>query len=427
MYAVKCAVEHELAGICGRGFVREAGPADSVAGTPARWVAAPGTLDGLIAAARLAAEHDLAVVPRGAGTKIDWGNAPSHVDLVLDIGRLAGVWRHSPADRLAEIGAGTPLRAVQARLARSGQRVALDPASADATIGGVVAADEVGPLAHRYGAPASQVVGVSYVRADGSLAHSGGRSSGRTAEAGAAALLCGSFGTLGMIASLTVRLRPVPASRFWVCRPVWSPLEVHDLIREVLVAGLEPAAIEFDLPTALPGRSPGAAPRGAGTLAVLIEGGTASAEEEAIITQSLLGGRAVRSGVPPRWWGRYPFGAGDVALRLIAAPADLHAAVYALRDAAGVPVPVRGSAGIGLAHAALSGSTPPARVSEIIDAVRGVLLRRGGRCVVVSAPPAIRAAVDLWGGAVDLPLQRQIKERFDPAGRLSPGRHLDGL
>ena len=420
------AVERELAEICGAGFVRAAGAADMVAGTPATWVAAPGTLAGLVATVRLAVSRDLTVVPRGAGTKLDWGAAPSQVDLLLDTGRLAGVWFHSPTERMAEVGAGTPMRAAQARLARGGQRVALDPASPDATVGGVIAADEGGPVAHRHGTPAAQVIGVSYVRADGALAHSGGRSRGRTADAGAAALLCGSYGTLGVIASVTLRVQPVPATRVWVRRAVWTPLEVHDLAREVTSSGLEPAAIEFDLPAATP-RPPSGRSRGPGSVAIQLEGGTATVEEEAVIAQSLLGGRATRSATPPSWWRRYPFGPEDVALRLVASPADLPAAVYALRDAVGSPVPVRGSAGLGVAHAALPGTIPAQRVAEIIEAVRGVLLRRRGRCLVLSAPSSMRAALDLWGNVADLPLQHQIKRRFDPTGRLSPGRHVGGL
>jgi glycolate oxidase FAD binding subunit len=421
-------VHRELAEICGAGFVRSAGAADTVAGAPARWVAAPGTLAGLVAAVRVAVKHDLTIVPRGAGTKLDWGAAPSHVDLVLDTARLAGVWHHSTGEGLTEVGAGTPLRAVQARLARTGQRVALDPASTDATVGGVIAVDEAGPVAHRHGRPAEQVISVSYVRADGSLAHSGGPSRGRIPEAGAAALLCGSYGTLGVIASVTLRMQAVPAGRVWVRRAVWTPLEVHDVVRELTSAGIEPAAIEFDLPAGppgLPGRAP-RNPRGAGTLAVLLEGGVSTVEEESVIAQSVVGGRASRSATPPGWWRRYPFGPTDVALRLTAAPTDLYAAIYALRDAAGTPVPVRGSAGLGMAYAGLPASIPATRVTEIIDAVRGVLMRRGGRCVVLAAPSATRETLDLWGNVADLPLQRQIKERFDPVGRLSPGRQPPG-
>jgi glycolate oxidase FAD binding subunit len=90
-------------------------------------------------------------------------------------------------------------------------------------------------------------------------------------------------------------------------------------------------------------------------------------------------------------------------------------------------VPVRGSGGLGVVHAGLPGSLPPGRIAEIIEAVRGVLLRRRGRCVVLAAPAHVRAEVQLWASLVHQPLQRQVKERFDPAGRLSPGRPVGGL
>jgi glycolate oxidase FAD binding subunit len=144
------ALFRSLVDICGMRFARLAGPADTVGGTPASWVAAPPTVDGVAAIVRLAVEHDLAVVARGAATKLDWGARPTRADLLLDTGRLAGVWHHDPAGGFAEIGAGTPLRAAQSALARGGWRLALDGASIGATVGGVIAADEAGPLAHRH-------------------------------------------------------------------------------------------------------------------------------------------------------------------------------------------------------------------------------------------------------------------------------------
>lgn len=106
---------------------------------------------------------------------------------------------------------------------------------------------------------------------------------------------------------------------------------------------------------------------------------------------------------------------------------DLHAAVYALRDAAGAPVPVRGSAGIGTVHAVLPGSLPPGRVASILAAVRGVLLARQGRCVVVAAPAPVRRVVDLWGELPTLPRLRAAKDHLDPHQRLAPGRLPGGL
>ena len=425
-------ITRRLIEICGPRFARFAGPADEVAGRPARWVAVPGGADAAARVLKLAARHDLTVVPRGAGTKIDWGAPPERVDIMLDTGRLAGIGHRPPGHGTAEVGAGTPLRAVQATLERTNQRLAVDAPSPGATVGGVLAADEAGPLRHRHGTACDQLVGLRYLAADGELTEADGGVSGLTQ----ARLLCGSEGALGVLVSATLRVQAMPASRVWVTRPVWTPLEVHDLIRAVFAARLDPAAIELDLPAgakdrpqwdrraaamarhpSMTGRSP-ASPAGAGSLVVLLEGGPSDVAERSDRLVSLLGSRATVARSAPSWWRSYPFAPGDTALRL---------EVYALRDAAGAPVPVRGSAGLGVVHAALPGALPPDRVAAILAAVRGVLLARQGRCVVLSAPPAVRRAVDLWGELVGLARLRAVKQHLDPTHRLAPGRLPGGL
>ncbi len=305
-------MQGRLARICGPGFARPAGAADEVGGVPARWVAAPGTAADAVELLRLAAEHDLAVVPRGAGTKIDWGGAPSRVDLVLDTGRLAGI-EESADPSTVEVGAGTPLRAVRAVLARTGRRLTLDPPSADATVGGVIAADEAGPLRHRYGGPADQVSAVRYLDAHGAPA-----TVSRGADVTPAQLLCGSRGTLGLLLSATLRVRPAPPSRIWVSHPVWTPLEMHDLVQGARVEAAEPAAVEVDLPAVPPRgqRRVAAGTAGAGTLAILLEGGPADVRERANWLVDAFGGDAHATGRPPPWWGRYPAGPTEIAVRI---------------------------------------------------------------------------------------------------------------
>jgi glycolate oxidase FAD binding subunit len=283
----------------------------------------------------------------------------------------------------AQIGTGTPVRAVQAALALRGQRLAVDPPSAQATIGGMLAVNESGPLRHRYGSPAAQADRISYVDIEGMPAESDGEH-GRPGIAEVA----------GVIVSAAVRLQPLPAARRWVNVPVATPLQVHDVVEATLAQRLSPSAIEVDLPVPAGSRT---AMQSSGALAVLLEGDAAEANERARRLATVLGNAAVVTPTAPRWWGRYPFGREDVALRIAVPIADLHAAVYALRDVAGMAVPVRGSAGMGTVHAVLPGSLPPERVEGILDAVRGVLLARGGRCVVVAAPPPISTTVAMAG------------------------------
>jgi glycolate oxidase FAD binding subunit len=155
---------------------------------------------------------------------------------------------------------------------------------------------------------------------------------------------------------------------------------------------------------------------------VLLEGSPAGVEARAAAAVALLGGDAQVADAAPAWWGRYPFGAGDVALKLIAPIADLHAVLYALSDAVGAPVPVRGSAGVGVVQAALPGDLPPERVGAVLAAARTTTILRGGSCVVLNAPATIRHRVDLWGDVPGRWLMRRVKDQFDPAGTLAPDR-----
>ncbi|MDG4763237.1 FAD-binding oxidoreductase [Solwaraspora sp. WMMD406] len=415
-------VARRLTDICGPGYARAAGPADDVATAMPRWVAAPPTVAAVAEVLRLSAEHDLALVPRGSGSKMHWGATPSHVDIVLDTARLAGVWHHPPDAATAQVGAGTPLRKAQAAVGRKGWRLPFDPPSAGATVGGVVAADEAGPMSYGHGSPCRHLIGVNYVDASGTLVRTTpDTSDGREVSR----LLCGSQGALAVLVSATVRLQPEPADRLWVRRSVRTPLEVHDLVAESTVAGLRAAAIELDLPGAEP--PPRRGPLRPGLLAMLFEGDATQTRRRAQRAADLLGADASVTDQPPTWWQRYPFAAGDIAIRLEVPVAHLHAAIYALVDAARAPIPVRGAVATGLVHAVLPGSTPPHRVEEILVGVRTVLLARGGSCRVLSAPAAVRRVIDIWGDVPGLPRLRELKQRFDPHHRLAPGRFTGGL
>jgi glycolate oxidase FAD binding subunit len=413
------------------GMARAAGPADVVGGLPARFVATPGGVDQLSEVLAECAGAELTAVPRGDGTKIDWGGSPSTVDVIVDTARLAGVREHSAGDLVVTVGAGTPLRALQAVLGRAGQRLALDPGSAEATVGGMLASNEVGPLAHTYGLPRDLLIGVQFVRADGTVARSGGKVVKNVAGYDLGKLLCGSYGTLGVITEATFRLHPLPISRVYLIRSVYTPSEVDELVVELLDSTLVPTAIEVDLPPPVdrpvPRQRTGTGPNGSGTLAVLFEGSALGAGARAHAAAELIGGYVCPAEDRPEWWGRYPFEPGDIGLRLSVPVADLPAAIYALSDAAGSPVPVRGSVGLGVVHAALPGHLSADRVRGILEAVRTVLIARDGWCVVLNAPEPLRGELDLWGPVRGLPLMRRVKEQFDPQRLLSPGRFVGGI
>ncbi|MHB1474917.1 MAG: FAD-binding oxidoreductase, partial [Dermatophilaceae bacterium] len=117
----------ESLSVATEGHAVDAGEADAVDRMPARWVARPASTEQTAAVMRVAADHDLAVVVRGSGTKLTWGARPERVDLVLDTTRMDTVVEHAAGDLIVVVGAGRRLDDLRADLVGSGQWLAVDP------------------------------------------------------------------------------------------------------------------------------------------------------------------------------------------------------------------------------------------------------------------------------------------------------------
>ena len=156
----------------------------------------------------------------GGATKSRWGRAQAPYDVELHTGALDSIVAHNAGDMTATLQAGVPLAAAQQAFAEAGQMLSLDPPvagagddrldSARATIGGIVATADSGPLAHRYGGARDLIVGATVALADGTVAKSGGTVIKNVAGYDIAKLMAGSFGTLGLLLSINVRLHPRP-------------------------------------------------------------------------------------------------------------------------------------------------------------------------------------------------------------------------
>lgn len=147
---------------------------------------------------------------KGSGTKSYVGDV-GPTDSELTTSRLAGVIDHVPADLTVTVGGGTRVADVTASLAKAGQFLPLDPPHADgATIGGVIAANSNGFWRSRYGAVRDLLIGTRIALPDGTVAKAGGRVVKNVAGYDLDKLLVGSFGTLGVIVEATFKVLPVP-------------------------------------------------------------------------------------------------------------------------------------------------------------------------------------------------------------------------
>src|SRR4029077_16222053 len=133
------ALRYKFIALVGNEYVRAATGAEAVAGAPPKLVIEPGTETELAEILRLANEAGLAVIPRGGGTKLGWGNAPAHADLILSTARLTENIEHAWGALTVNLEAGCTIQRLQEMLAQHGQRLALDALWPEkATVGGVL-------------------------------------------------------------------------------------------------------------------------------------------------------------------------------------------------------------------------------------------------------------------------------------------------
>src|SRR6516164_6086146 len=127
-------------------------------------VVEPETEQAVSEALRCADRDGLAVIPRGGGTKQDWGNPPGRADLILSTTRLNRVIEHAWADLTVTVEAGCTMAELQSTLAQHGQRLAIDVLWPErATVGGILSTNDSGALRLAYGALRDLIIGITLV------------------------------------------------------------------------------------------------------------------------------------------------------------------------------------------------------------------------------------------------------------------------
>ena len=348
----------------------------------------------------------------GGATKLAWGR-PIEPPSTLSTQALHRLLEHSAGDLTAIVQAGAPLAAVQTALAEAGQLLALDPPLGDggaATVGGVMASGDSGPLRHRYGTARDLVVGVEVALGDGTLARSGGRVIKNVAGYDLAKLLGGSFGTLGVITEVCVRLHPRPARRLTVCARGDDP---QQLAAAALALGHAPLELEsLDVSWA------------AGEGAVLARLAGTAPEEGARKTCAHAQAAGLRCELvedDEPLWERQRAGqrcAGGTVVRVAARQTDLPSVLRAAQRL--------GAALVGRAALGLSWLRFERADADHVRALRTELAP--ATCTVLDAPQQLRAALDPWPelGAAELALTRRVKARFDPRAVCNPGLFVAG-
>jgi glycolate oxidase subunit GlcD len=350
----------------------------------------------------------------------------SHAGVRLSTAGLRGVKTYAPDDLYITVGAGTPLAEVQDFLARDRKRVTLAAPWSDATIGGLVAANVNAPFRMRYGSIRDLVLYSTVALTDGRVIRTGRPIVKNVAGYDLTKAFIGSYGTLGLLADVTLKLTVQPR----ISRTLFVP--VDDLRYGLIwVRQLLPLALTASSLVLCRGYRAAGVPESNYLLAYSAEGiaPDVQAELEQVRQQlrtigapeplevelltgtdiwaAMLGNNAgvqVRVGVPVR----------DL-------PAYMQDQSSLLHDG-----PFIADVGSGFLYA-IRPTSEREEASAWLAALQGPALERGGYLVVMDAPHALQGKLDRWGYQPEgLKLMRRLKQRWDPKGILNPGVFVVG-
>lgn len=403
------------------------------------------------AAVKSCAAHQVPLVARGAGTGVSGGAHAIEGSVVLTLERMNRILDLNPDDETAVVEPGVINADLNDAAARQGLMFAPDPASfRTSTIGGNVATNAGGLRCAKYGVTRDSVLALDVVLADGSLIHTGHQTFKGVAGYDLTGLFVGSEGTLGIVVGVTVRLKYLPREVHTIAAFYPDFRQAAAGVLAVGKARVQPAIMEL-----LDGGSlaqldeihgSALAARGASLLLIQTDGFGAAAEA-AVVRDVLAAGGAVvtseaneeaeqlvelrRNSRGVEVDDQYRVGE-DVAVprsRLV----DYVAALESLAEVHAVKLKVVAHAGDGNLHPTfwvdrvndLVDADAVLRLNKALDASIAVALDMGGtitgehgigqyklRWLSLEQPESIRV------------LQRRVKELFDPAGILNPGKAI---
>ncbi|MGW7042808.1 FAD-binding oxidoreductase [Streptomyces avermitilis] len=384
------------------------------------------------------------VVPRGAGTGLSGGASAGEGALVLDLSGMNRIRELSADDQLAVVEPGVITAVLDRAAGAHGLRYAPDPASAAlSTIGGNIATNAGGLRCAKYGVTRDSVLGLEAVLADGTVVGTGRRTVKGVTGYDLTALLTGSEGTLAVITSATVRLRPVPVATATLAAFFDSFEAAAEASYAIGRAGIEPALAELVDGPVLHAIDPALRERGAALLLVQCDGAGAAAEAEVVARLLAPSATSVETTADP------VEAETLLAARRLALPAlerlgrpliedivvprsRLAEAVREIRAISvrhDVPVFTIAHAADGNLHPIIvvDRSLPglPDAAWEAAGEIFALALRLGGTLTGEHGVGVLKRqwVADELGPAAHA-LQRRIKQAFDPRGVLNPGKGL---
>jgi glycolate oxidase FAD binding subunit len=410
----------EMLRIVGAGHVLAASLEDAIDSCQPQKIIAPGTADELARVLAVANSAGLRVAPRGGGSKLQWGNRPRALDLVLSTKRLNKLVEHAWADMTATVEAGCTVAELQRALAEHGQRLALDPLWPErATIGGILATNDAGSLRVRFGSLRDLIIGATVALPDGTLAKSGGKVVKNVAGYDLPKLVTGSLGTLGVITQAIFRLHPLPRESRTLSFTAPSLAALNQLSLAVLDSQLAYTGLQIR-----------ASHDGAAVLDVRFEGVPDAIDVQVRRLASTTGfERRIESG--NQVWlasqALFPGQEPAVVAKFSVLQADISKLCDRLQHLARDANWTLVAQGVGVGMLRLESLKSEPLVTAFAS-LRPEIERMGGSLVLLDCPRNCKYQIDAWGSSGDAqPLMNRMKAQLDPGAILNPGRYVGGI
>ncbi len=386
------------------------------------YIVYPQSENELAQAMAYAYRNNQSVVVCGNGTKLGWGKS-AKTQLVISTARLNHLIEHAVGDLTVTVEAGMKFAEVQNILAAANQFIAIDPAyPEDATIGGIIATADAGSWRQRYGGVRDMILGLTFVRADGEIAKAGGRVVKNVAGYDLMKLFTGSYGTLGIISQVTLRVYPLPKASTTVV--LTGDMEgLATASKTLLASALTPTAIDLISPQLVTQLGTGV---GMG-LIVRFQSVAESIQQQSArlieVGQHLgLHYLTYSDDEEVNLWGKLqqnlwlPTQSSAIVCKIGVKPSE---AVTLLGDE------IVSQGAMGVIHASSGLGILRFDNQEIILKMRSLCESKGGFLSVLEAPATVKEKLDVWGykgNALDLMVR--IKQQFDPKNLLNPGRFV---
>ncbi|MBN3830316.1 glycolate oxidase subunit GlcE [Burkholderia sp. Ac-20344] len=358
----------------------------------------------------------------GGGTKRAFGE-PFRADALLDLSGMAGIEFYEPEELVIKVRAGTPVSIVRAALAEHRQQLAFEPPDYGAlfggkpeqdTIGGIIACNLTGPRRVLSGAARDAVLGVEAVNGRGEAFKGGGRTVKNVTGYDMPRLMTGSFGTLAVLASVTLKIQPAWPDEITLLAEGLGDAAAIRLLGDVLRLPFEVSAAAHM----------GGVRKGASMTALRLEGFGQSVKGREVELVRRLGRsvqfRTIEGEESGAFWRTlrdlHPFvDDRDACLWRLMLPGTHAARIVAslggdaIYDWGGSLVFVR---------------TDPSGVVAHAASLRQAVATVGGQACLLRAPEALRRAVGAFQprAAAQRALGERVRRAFDPNRVLNPGR-----